>query len=76
MRVYLLLIFLFSSSDINSLYLYDLDHKDEYLESGTKLMDLDFGLHNLESNSSGKEILIAIHGRDSRGFRWIYPFKN
>ena len=75
MRVYLLLIFLFSSSDINSLYLYDLDHKDEYLESGTKLMDLDFGLHNLESNSSGNEILIAVHGRDSRGFEWIYPLQ-
>jgi pimeloyl-ACP methyl ester carboxylesterase len=38
-------------------------------------MDLDFGLHDLETNQIGKEILISIHGRDSRGFEWIYPLQ-
>ena len=38
-------------------------------------MDLDFGLHDLEINQTGKEILIGIHGRDSRGFEWIYPLQ-
>ena len=38
-------------------------------------MDLDFGLHDLEANQTGKEILISIHGRDSRGFEWIYPLQ-
>ena len=38
-------------------------------------MDLDFGLHDLEANQAGKQILISIHGRDSRGFEWIYPLQ-
>ena len=58
-----------------SLNLYDLDPYEEYLSSGKKLMKLDFGLHDLESQERSKEILIAIHGRDSRGFEWIYPLQ-
>ena len=58
-----------------SLNLYDLDPYEEYLSSGKKLMKLEFGLHDLESQERSKEILIAIHGRDSRGFEWIYPLQ-
>ena len=65
----------FLSFNLISLDLYDLDPNKDFLSSGKRLMDLDFGLHDLETNQTGKEILIAIHGRDSRGFEWIYPLQ-
>jgi pimeloyl-ACP methyl ester carboxylesterase len=65
----------FLSFNLISLDLYDLDPNKDFLSSGKRLMDLDFGLHDLETNKTGKEILIAIHGRDSRGFEWIYPLQ-
>ena len=75
MKVYLLFAVLLSSSNLNSLNLYDLDHETEFLDSGRKLMNLDFGIHDLEPNQETKSIIIAIHGRDSRGFEWIYPLQ-
>ena len=75
MKVYLLFAVLLSSSNLNSLNLYDLDHETEFLDSGKKLMNLDFGIHDLEPNQETKSIIIAIHGRDSRGFEWIYPLQ-
>ena len=75
MKLYLLFAFLIIPLELLSLNLYELDPNKKYLESGQKLMDLDFGLHDLEANSKGKEILISIHGRDSRGFEWIYPLQ-
>ena len=75
MKVFLLLTFLFSSLNLISLNLYDLDHETEFLESGKRLMNLDFGIHDLEPNQEAKAIIIAIHGGDSRGFEWIYPLQ-
>lgn len=75
MRVLLLLTILFFKPYLISLDLYELDFKDDYLDSGRKLMNLEFGLHDLEPNSRSKEILIGIHGGDSRGFEWIYPLQ-
>ena len=75
MKVCLLLTVLFSSLNLISLNLYDLDYETEFLESGKRLMNLDFGLHDLEPNQEAKAIIIAIHGGDSRGFEWIYPLQ-
>ena len=75
MKFYLLFTLLIIPLELPSLHLYELDPNKEYLKSGQKLMDLDFGLHDLEANQTGKEILISIHGRDSRGFEWIYPLQ-
>ena len=75
MKFYLLFALLITPSELLSLNLYDLDPNKEYLKSGQRLMDLNFGLHDLEANQTGKEILISIHGRDSRGFEWIYPLQ-
>ena len=75
MKLYLLFALLIIPLELLSLNLYQLDPNKEYLKSGQKLMDLDFGLHDLEANQTGKEILISIHGRDSRGFEWIYPLQ-
>ena len=75
MRVFLLFIILFFKPNLSSFDLYDLDFRDDYLNSGKKLMNLGFGLHDLEPKSKTKEILIGIHGADSRGFEWIYPLQ-
>ena len=75
MKFYLLFALLITPLKLFSLNLYELDPDKEYLKSGQKLMNLDFGLHDLEANQTGKEILISIHGRDSRGFEWIYPLQ-
>ena len=75
MKFHLLFALLITPFELLSLNLYELDPNKEYLKSGQKLMDLDFGLHDLETNQIGKEILISIHGRDSRGFEWIYPLQ-
>ena len=75
MKFYLLFALLITPLELLSLNLYELDANKAYLKSGQKLMDLEFGLHDLEINQTGKEILIGIHGRDSRGFEWIYPLQ-
>ena len=75
MKIYLLLALLMTPLELFSLNLYELSPNEGYLSSGEKLMSLSFGLHDLESNQSGKEILIGIHGSDSRGFEWIYPLQ-
>ena len=75
MKVYLLLTLILFSFNLISQNLYELDPDKNYLDSGKKLMNLDFGLHNLEQNSKNIEILISIHGGDSRGFEWIYPLQ-
>lgn len=75
MKVFSLLTFLYFSLNLISLNLYDLDYETEFLESGKRLMNLDFGIHDLEPNQEAKAIIIAIHGGDSRGFEWIYPLQ-
>ena len=75
MKFCLFLTVLFSSLNLVSLNLYDLDYETEFLESGKRLMNLDFGIHDLEPNQEAKALIIAIHGGDSRGFEWIYPLQ-
>ena len=75
MKFHLLFALLITPLELLSLNLYELDPNKEYLKSGQKLMDLDFGLYDLETDQIGKEILISIHGRESRGFEWIYPLQ-
>ncbi len=75
MKIYFLFALLITPLESIPLDLYELDPDKEYIKSGQKLMDLEFGLHDLEINQTGKEILIGIHGRDSRGFEWIYPLQ-
>ena len=75
MKVCLLLTVLLTSLNLISLNLYDLDYETEFLESGKRLMNLDFGIRDLEPNQEAKAIIIAIHGGDSRGFEWIYPLQ-
>ena len=52
MRVLLLLTILFFKPNLISLDLYELDFKEDYLDSGRALINLEFGLHDLEPNSS------------------------
>ena len=58
MRVLLLLTILFFKPNLISLDLYELDFKDDYLDSGRALMKLEFGLHDLEPNSRSKDCLL------------------
>ena len=73
MKFYLLLAALFSSPNLISLNLYDLNHETEFLDSGKKLMSLNFGIHDLEPNQETKAIIIAIHGRDSSCLLYTSP---
>lgn len=75
MKATIFFIILLSSVNLTSLDLYDLDPDKNYLGSGKRLMDLEFGLNDLELNEFNDEIIIAVHGRDSRGFEWIYPLQ-
>lgn len=68
-------IILLSSFNLFSLDLYELDPDEDYLSSGKRLMNLGFGLNDLERDEFNDEIIIAVHGRDSRGFEWIYPLQ-
>lgn len=48
---------------------------DDVLKSGRDLMALDYGLHYLEDESELQNTLfIGVHGSDSQGYEWIYPF--
>ena len=58
-----------------SLDLSSLDPYEDYLESGKKLMDLKYGFNSLERPGKQKNILVGVHGADSRGFEWIYPLQ-
>ncbi len=48
---------------------------DDVLNSGRELMNLNYGLHHLEDSSSDQNILfVGVHGANSEGYEWIYPF--
>ena len=48
---------------------------DDVLKNGRDLMSLDYGLHYLEDESElQKTLFIGVHGSDSQGYEWIYPF--
>ena len=48
---------------------------DDVLKNGRSLMSLDYGLHYLELQSNDQKILfIGVHGSNSEGYEWIYPY--
>ena len=72
-------LFLFISS-INSsyvkadIYLEDFN-LDDVLKNGRSLMSLDYGLHYLEPQSNNQiKLFIGVHGSNSEGYEWIYPY--
>ncbi len=57
-------------------WLSDLDAEVEFIESGKDLMGLEFGLHPLEVETKKEtQVVIAVHGRNSNGYEWVYPLK-
>ena len=48
---------------------------NDVLKSGRDLMALDYGLHYLEIQSNDqKKLFIGVHGSNSEGYEWIYPY--
>ena len=48
---------------------------DDVLKNGRSLMSLDYGLHYLELQSNDqKKLFIGVHGSNSEGYEWIYPY--
>lgn len=48
---------------------------DDVLKNGRDLMSLDYGLHYLEPQSNEqKKLFIGVHGSNSEGYEWIYPY--
>ena len=59
-----------------SFKLAELDPDEGVMESGTKLMSLPLGLHQLEtSEESSTGLLVGVHGYMSRGYEWVYPLQ-
>lgn len=58
-------------------WLHELELGDNVSDSGARLMAVAEGLHNIESESSGKETVlqIGVHGWASRGYEWVYPLQ-
>ena len=56
-------------------WLHDLDAEAGVKESGERLMLLSEGLHPLEVDANGVELIVAVHGRGSRGVEWVYPLQ-
>jgi len=51
-----------------------LNSLNDVFDSGKKLMAMTNGLNELELHNGNQEILfIAVHGKGSRGYEWIYP---
>ncbi len=78
LKVYFVLLFVITfahSSFIRSdLLTSDFDLND-VLKSGRNLMTLDYGLHYLEPQSNDqKKLFIGVHGSNSEGYEWIYPY--
>ena len=51
-----------------------MDHENDYIKSGQRLMSLEHGLSLLEvKNNREKIAVIGVHGGRSEGYEWIYP---
>lgn len=54
----------------------ELDAGEGVRESGTQLMQLSLGLHQLEPESDdATSLLIGVHGFRSEGYEWVYPLQ-
>ena len=76
-KIYSLLFFLvfFSQSSLSSYpWLDSMDPENDYINSGQKLMSLEYGLSPLEvRNKEEKVAVIGVHGGRSEGYEWVYP---
>ena len=76
-KIYSLLFFLvfYSHSSLSSYpWLDSMDPENDYINSGQKLMSLEYGLSPLEvRNKKEKVALIGVHGGRSEGYEWVYP---
>ncbi len=69
-------LFLISCSETKEATLKDFVIEDDVFESGKSLINLSFGLHELEEhNSKQKTLLVGVHGSNSRGYEWVYPLQ-
>jgi len=79
MRIYkFLLVYIFgtliSCSEIKEPSLKNFVIQDDVFKSGISLIDLPYGLHDLEDTSLDQSTLIVgVHGSNSRGYEWVYP---
>ena len=79
MRIYkfvlvLILGTLFSCSETKEPSLKNFYAQDDVFKSGSSLIKLPYGLHDLEDITQDQSTLIVgVHGSNSRGYEWIYP---
>ena len=56
--------------------LHDLSAEISVKKLGEKLIDLPYGLNDLETSADeSQEIFIAVHGGSSEGYEWIHPIR-
>jgi hypothetical protein len=54
----------------------DLSNDISVKKLGKRLIDLPYGLNQLEPREEeAQEVFIAVHGGSSKGYEWIYPIK-
>ncbi len=79
-RLFLIIVagLLFSCSEEKEINIKDFSTiEGDVFESGQYLMNLSFGLHDLEwSSISENTLLIGVHGSNSRGYEWVYPLQS
>ncbi len=69
-------LFLISCSETKDATLENFVIVNDVFESGKSLVDLSFGLHELEEKASEQSILlVGVHGNNSRGYEWVYPLQ-
>ena len=76
MKIFFLLIFIIMSTKANTLTIASIEEKYKAFgpfEAGEMLVALDYGVNSLKRAKESKELIIAIHGSDSRGYEWVYP---
>tara|TARA_B100001996_G_scaffold375602_1_gene355758 strand:+ start:165 stop:890 length:726 start_codon:yes stop_codon:yes gene_type:complete len=67
---------LVSCSEPIDVSLKDFNLEEDVFSLGAELMSIDYGLYLLEEQSAKQtRLLIGVHGRESRGYEWIYPLK-
>ena len=67
---------LVSCSEPIEVSLKDFNLEEDVFSLGAELMSIDYGLYLLEEQSAKQtRLLIGVHGRESRGYEWIYPIK-
>ncbi len=57
-------------------WLNSLDAGEGVKESGSRLVGLQFGLHELEIDEvDARELFVGVHGWRSEGYEWVYPLQ-